>query len=436
MRLKEQSVHISACEGHVGVLDHVVSYLQEILPSNQAPVRIVLVDSDDEGYLCEVGVIETDDHDVIQKVYRGLGFQKRRYENTAGFNVVLLVPTGIGAEIGGHSGDAGALARLMAGCCDTLITHPNVVNAADINELPENGLYVEGSVISRLMMGTIGLQRVRSNRVLLAVDECAEQCFRDLTINSVSAARVALGLCCPGVLGIGNDMTMKAVYSESGSAVGVVERLDALCKTLDDYDGSFDAVGVASLIDVPDNLHADYFRPENKDMVNPWGGVEAILTHALSLMYDIPFAHAPMMSSREVYDLNVGVVEPRKAAEAVSSTYLHCVLKGLHRSPAIVPVEDVHTNSGLLTVADVSCLVIPDHCVGLPTLAALEQGITVIVVRGNRNCMKNELVDYPFDSGQLIIVDNYLEAVGVLEALRIGVSVDAVRRPILDTIQQ
>jgi len=31
-------------------------------------------------------------------------------------------------------------------------THPNVVNGADINEMSDNTLYVEASVITRLMM--------------------------------------------------------------------------------------------------------------------------------------------------------------------------------------------------------------------------------------------------------------------------------------------
>ncbi|MCZ6820872.1 MAG: DUF3326 domain-containing protein, partial [Calditrichaeota bacterium] len=41
---------------------------------------------------------------------------------------------------------------LLASCCDQLITHPNVVNASDINELPANAHYVEGSVLCRLLM--------------------------------------------------------------------------------------------------------------------------------------------------------------------------------------------------------------------------------------------------------------------------------------------
>ena len=132
----------------------------------------------------------------------------------------------------------------------------------------------------------------------------------------------------------------------------------------------------------------------------------------------------------EILDLDVGVVDPRKSAETVSTTFLHCILKGLHKSPRIVPTETVHGTAGLLTAADVSCLVIPDGCVGLPTLAALEQGIPVIAVRENTNCMKNDLKALPWQPGKLFVVDNYLEAVGVMSALRSGVAIDSVRRPI------
>ena len=44
-------------------------------------------------------------------------------------NVVMIVPTGIGCEIGGHCGDGNAPARLLGACCENLVLHPNVVNA-------------------------------------------------------------------------------------------------------------------------------------------------------------------------------------------------------------------------------------------------------------------------------------------------------------------
>ena len=151
------------------------------------------------------------------------------------------------------------------------------------------------------------------------------------------------------------------------------------------------------------------------------------------MLFNIPSAHSPMMTSEEVMNLDVGIVDPRKSAEAVSTTYLHCILKGLHKSPRIVSDASIHGDPNLMTVADLSCLIIPDNCIGLPTLAAIEQGIPVIAVRENENCMQNNLEKLPFDSGKLFIVDNYLEAVGVMTALRAGVAIETVRRPITAT---
>ncbi len=176
-----------------------------------------------------------------------------------------------------------------------------------------------------------------------------------------------------------------------------------------------------------------FTRQDIGDMVNPWGGVEAMLTHAISLLFDIPSAHSPMMESKEILNLDVGVVDPRKSAEATSTPYLHCILKGLHRSPRIINNPSVHSHSGLLTVANISCLVIPDRCVGLPTLAALEQGIPVIAVKENKNRMQNKLEELPFARGKLFMVDNYLEAVGVMNAIKAGVAPETVRRPLAYT---
>lgn len=33
------------------------------------------------------------------------------------------------------------------------------------------------------------------------------------------------------------------------------------------------------------------------------------------------------------------MVDFRKSAEAISMTYLHCILKGLHKSPKIIPAR-------------------------------------------------------------------------------------------------
>ena len=158
-----------------------------------------------------------------------------------------------------------------------------------------------------------------------------------------------------------------------------------------------------------------------------------MLTHTISMLFDIPSAHSPMMPSIEIYDLDVGVVDPRKSAETLTTTSLHCILKGLHRSPKVINGPLMQYCSAVLTATDISCIVIPDGCVGLPTLAALEQGIPVIAVRENKNRMQNKLEDLPFGPGKLFVVENYLEAVGIMNAIKAGVTTESIRRPLSET---
>ena len=158
-----------------------------------------------------------------------------------------------------------------------------------------------------------------------------------------------------------------------------------------------------------------------------------MLTHALSLLYELPAAHSPMLENFKVADFDLGLVEPRLAAEAVSLTFVQCMLKGLQRSPRIVSDPNAMGAAGLLTAADVACLIIPDKCVGLPTLAALEQGIPVIAVAENDNLMRNDLRVLPWAPGQLHLVENYWEAVGVMTALKAGIAPAALRRPLSTT---
>ena len=431
MLVYEKEITIPVIKDHRALLSHLSKVILDGVTPSEMPIRFAVTKTDANSYKCELGVLRDTDSSYAVPRDSIFKFKKREYESFDQFNAVLLVPTGIGAEIGGHSGDAGPVARLLASACDNLITHPNVVNASDINELPENGLYVEGSIITRLLMGSIALQKVPVNRVMLVMDKHEDKFFYDAVINSVSAARAALGLSCPKVVTLEDNVLMKALFSSSGRAVGIIERFEHLCEVLEKYKSEYDAVALSSVIRVPSNFHADYFN--DQDMVNPWGGVEAMLTHALSTLFNIPSAHSPMLESHDILNLELGVVDPRKAAELVSTTFLHCILKGLHRSPRIITDQQILDRTGALTISDISCLIIPGGCPGLPTLAALEQGIPVIAVRENKNHMENSLEDLPFAPGKLFIVENYLEAVGVMHALRAGVSLESVRRPIPET---
>ena len=428
LRLVERSLQIPT-RWDRNILSDIRDSVSEHLGGDSIPVRFIVSESSGRYMSVEVGVLEPTNSETLPAMPDIFHLAKRSWENTDSFNAVFIVPTGIGAEIGGHAGDATPVARMLAQVCDTLITHPNVVNASDVNEMPDNGLYVEGSVLSRLLMGTVGLRRTRSNRVLVALDAFHDARWVDSAINAVNAARSTYGLETPGIVVLDEPLRLMSEYADSGRATGEVAGLDGLLRAFDQQRGRFDAVAVASSVEVPVAWHMEYFSSSG-EMVNPWGGVEALLTHAASSIYNVPTAHAPMMESDEVAAVDPGVVDPRMAAEIISITFLQCVLKGLQKSPRMVTDPQHMIAPGTITASDVSCLVIPDGCIGLPTLAALEQGIPVIAVRENRNLMRNDLANLPWNEGQLNIVENYWEAAGVLAALRAGMSPDSVRRPL------
>jgi len=432
MLLHEEGFEFRAVAGHRKLLTYLQQVCARHIPKDLIPVRFVVTTTDASSYQCEFGVISDLAESAQSPINSIFEFRRRLAENTQQFNVVLLVPTGIGAEIGGHAGDAGPVARMLAEVSDTLILHPNVVNASDLNEMPQNALYVEGSVVTRLLMGTVGLQPVRSNRVLVVIDDHRDELFVNAAVNAVSGARAAYGLSCPEVVCLDPPVKLRARYAPSGRAAGRVEEIEGLCRLLEERLGQYDAVALSSVIDVPHEFHQGYFDAGG-EMINPWGGVEAMLTHTLSSLYNIPTAHSPMFESREIANMDPGIVDPRMAAEAVSATFLQCTLKGLQRSPRIITDAQAMNRPGVFTASDISCLVIPDGCLGLPTLAALEQGIAVIAVHENRNLMKNDLSSLPWAPGQFHQVGNYWEAVGVIAAIRAGIDPAAVRRPLVAT---
>ena len=399
----------------------------DALSPSEIPVRLAVTDSLRRPIRCEMGVLEGVAN--AAEVAPLFAFRRRRWDSQTAFNAAFIVPTGVGAEIGGHAGDATPAAMLLAQVADTLITHPNVVNASDINELPANGMYVEGSVLTRLLMGTVGLRAARSNRVLVALDSSFSERFAEYSVNAVNAARAAYGLNCAGVIRIEPPLKLAGGYAESGRAAGSADGLDGLLDILADARAAYDAVAIASVVEVPARWHYDYFTGGG-EMVNPWGGVEALLTHAVSSIIDAPAAHAPMMESDEIMAVDPGVVDARMAAEIISVTFLQSVLKGLRNAPRIETDPDIIERPDVLSAEDVSCLITPDGCLGLPHLAALRQGIPVIAVRENRNLMRNDLTRLDWAPGQLRVVENYWEAAGVIAALRAGINPDSARRPI------
>ena len=428
LELVDRSIAVPATPRHHHLIQHLESASALKLRAGEVPLRLAITAIDDHKYLCEIGCLVSTNSDAAEAASI-FSFRQRHVAHAGSFNAVFIVPTGIGAEVGGHAGDATPAAQLLASCCDQLITHPNVVNASDINELPVNALYVEGSVLSRLLMGTVGLASTRSNRICVVFDSQDDTMIENLVLNTVESARATYGLVCAGLHKLDPPLELHAKLAASGRAVGTARGLGPLFDLLDNESEAYDAVAITSLIGVPEGLHQEYFSSDG-GMINPWGGIEAMLTHAVSQRFNVPSAHAPMMESREILNEDPGRVDPRMAAEAISSSFLQCVLKGLKRSPRIVTDPRRILAGDILSADDIDCLVTPAGCFGLPVLAALEQGISVIAVNEGAGLRAGDLSALPWRDHQFYAAENYWEAAGILSALRIGIDPRSTRRPL------
>lgn len=324
------------------------------------------------------------------------------------FIAVMIVPTGIGAKIGGHSGDATIYAKLLAGVCDTLILHPNVVNAADLNEMPSNSLYVEGSMLDRFLSGSISLKEIRANKILLVYNLDHPE-----TINCALAAQSLLGV---------EIETMKLtthlrMISEihDGVASGKVTGWQDLVYQVKGK--RFDALAIHSVVEVDPAVELSYM--EGRSHVNPWGGVEAKLSRSLSQSLMKPVAHAPVDTTPNFNQKVFQALSP----EMISGSMLFSVLKGLHKAPLPIPMNDSTPNilSGI-SANDVDALVSP-MCWGDPHKYCLDRNIPIILVEENTTNSPSVLVKEP--PGAVVIrVSSYMSAVGALMALREGISVD------------
>ena len=71
-------------------------------------------------------------------------------------------------------------------------------------------------------------------------------------------------------------------------------------------------------------------------------------------------------------------------------------------------------------------MISPMGCLGEPHEACLERGIPIVVVRENRSVLD----DYEDGDERFLFVDNYIEAAGLLMAMRAGIHPSSVRRPL------
>ena len=284
----------------------------------------------------------------------------------------FIVPTGVGASIGGFAGDASRAARKISQKCE-LIVNPNVVNAACFSGITDNMLYVEGYSLDRFFKGEICLERSRNNKIGIIFDKAIKPNVLNVHINTMNAVEVVYGLNIIGYEITEEDVGVDFFVDKSGVSMGNVKNLLTLknaAKKLIDKG----AEAIAIVCRFPDEQGDDY---ANGVGVDPVGGVEAIISHYISKEFSIPCAHAPAFDD---ITISTDIVDKRCSAEYITPTFLPCILIGLNQAPKLIKTG--------ISINDLDFLIVPYNSIGgVPVLEASKKGIKVFAIKENQTVL-------------------------------------------------
>ena len=346
------------------------------------------------------------------------------------YTAVLIVPTGVGAAIGGYAGDALPVARAMAQVCDRLITHPNVLNGAQLYWPMSNVFYVEGYGLDRFAAGSWGLQPVHQNRVGLLLDRAIEPDLRQRHLQVADAARATLGLSLTDYAVTDAPLEVELRTAASGASWGTIGNPGSLLRGAQMLIEKAKAQAIAVVARFPDDqdsLALEQYRHGRG--VDPLAGAEAVISHLIVRQFQIPCAHAPALSALPLDpDLS-----PRSAAEELGYTFLPCVLVGLSRAPQFVSsggdTPGSHFSSDSIWGNAVDAVVVPaTACGGSAILSFSNRQTQIIAVEENQT----EMQVSPESLGiKALTVNSYLEALGVLVAHRAGIDPCSLRSNLL-----
>jgi hypothetical protein len=340
--------------------------------------------------------------------------------------VLSIIPTGIGCEIGGYAADAAPATALLAANSDYLITNPNAVNASNFIFMPDRVLYTEGFIIDLFCRGLINLYIPYANRLGLIINK-PQPSELDIVFNIINTVRAVHGVNIEDYVITEESIGGRCEQTKAGAYVGGIKNPHVLFDACDDLIArGVNAIAVTSNIeDLPLDHYAEHFDGSHP---NPTGGAEAVISHLICKRYGVPAAHAPLLNVKDL-NLKSRMVDARGAGEFASTSGLACVLVGLNRAPQIMAarlgrVRDiVNVHNLLAVIAPASALG------GIPLLYARRHGIPIIAVRENKTIL--DVGREKLNLTGVVEVHNYPEAAGIVQALKQGLNIASLYRPLL-----
>ena len=302
----------------------------------------------------------------------------------------FIVPTGIGASIGGFAGDASTYARKLAEKC-RLIVNPNVVNAACFSGISDNMLYVEGYSLDEFFKGKIELIPSSKNKIGVIFDKAIKDSVLNVHINTINAVKTIYGINIVGYEITQEEVGVEFFIDDSGVSMGNVANLSTLGEAAKALIKK-GAEAIAIVCRFPDEQGEDYAQGVG---VDPVGGVEAIISHYISREFSIPCAHAPAFDD---ITIPTEIVDKRCAAEYITPTFLPCILLGLNNAPKLSP-------KGEISINNLDFLVVPYNAVGgIPVLECIKRNIKVYAVKENETILNVTPMNF---ANRCVIMEEY-----------------------------
>lgn len=329
------------------------------------------------------------------------------------FTVVLIVPTGIGAAIGGYAGDALPVARAIAQISDRLITHPNVLNGAQLYWSLDHTYYVEGYALDRFAAQDWGLRPVSQNKVGLLLDCGIEPELRLRHLQAADATRATLGLNLTDYVLTDAPLEVELRTADSGASWGTIGNPGTLLRAAEKLITQGGAEAIAVVARFPDDDASEELQNyRHGSGVDHLAGAEAVISHLIVRQFQIPAAHAPALLPLPVDP----AVSPRAAAEELGYTFLPCVLVGLSRAPQLITKPSAVTD--VIWSDTVDMVVVPYSSCGGSAILNLAETSQIIAVTGNTTTIQVP----PEPLGLKVTkVNSYLEAIGAIVAYRAGI---------------
>lgn len=310
----------------------------------------------------------------------------------------FIVPTGIGASIGGYAGDASAYARKFAQKSD-LIVNPNVVNAGGFSGITDNMLYVEGYSLDSFFKGEINLLPSNNNKIGIIYDKAIPREVLNIHLNTQNAVKTVYGIDIKSYVVTDEEVGVEFFVTSDGISTGNVKNISTLEKACEKLlSQGCEAIAIVCLFNDAEEDNTQYSKGAG---VDPVGGVEAVISHYISMKFKVPCAHSPAFEDYSIYP---ALVNPKSASEYITPTFLPCILLGLSQAPKIT----TDLTKGI-NISDLDYLVMPYNSLGsVPVFEAEKRGIKTYAVVENKTAL-DVTKDKLYEKSSIIEVSTYDE---------------------------